>query len=339
MKAVVWMGGQDFEMQKVPNAVYGPEQVLIKVESASICTTDFHYDDFDCVPPIVPGHEIAGTIVEIGSSVKSGLTPGQRVTLDPVQRCWQCEICKSGISHLCMNPRHLGDTDLPGGWAEYVAVDAVNVFPLPDTVGFDEASLTEPAAVCMESYRRARFQSGQKVLIIGDGAFGFVHAMLARHCGAEKILVAGHYDPRLERIREKTGCLVCNSHDNDINEFVSEHCPGAGLDLVIEATGAGPVPNIALKTLRPRGSLVLFSYVWIPEVTNLGLIHMKELNVYGACRSLDCFEKCIELMESGALAMDLLIDIVEPLENCPQAMKKLKENKKNTFKAILKPWS
>lgn len=289
MKAIVWHGGKDFKLADVPKPEPGHEQVLVEVEAASICSTDFHYDDFQCTPPIVPGHEVAGTVTALGEKA-SGVEVGDKVTLDPVQRCGKCKLCVEGISHLCLNTRHLGNTDIPGGWAEYVTIDAGNVHKIPDNVSLTSAALTEPAAVCLESFKRANFKSGQTVLIIGDGTFGFIHAMLAKVFKAKEIIVGGHYDKRLSRIAEKTSAVTCNTHSQQLNKVVAETVGKAGVDMVIEATGATAAPNIGVNSLRPRGTLVLFSYVWQPEVLDLGTIHMKELNVLGSCRSLDCFD-------------------------------------------------
>jgi threonine dehydrogenase-like Zn-dependent dehydrogenase len=238
---------------------------------------------------------------------------------------------------LCLNARHLGDTDIPGGWGEFVAIDEDNAYPLPDTLDYTVAALTEPAAVCMESFKRADLREGHRVLIMGDGTFGFVHAMLARLYGASEIVVAGHYDQRLGRIREKTGATICNTHNEGLGEAASALGDRASFDVAIEATGATACPNMALEHLKPRGTLVLFSYVWHPDVLQLGLIHMKEISVIGACRSLNCFGECVDLMAAGKLDMGSLVDIKVPLDHVTDAMRRLKENKANVFKAVLIP--
>ena len=122
MRAVLWKGKNTFAVGEVKRPVIGPKQILVSVKAASICTSDFHYADFNCVPPLVPGHEVAGVVVETGRKVKQ-IRKGQRVALDPVQRCGKCVCCTAGISHLCLNTRHLGYSAAPGGWAEFVAID------------------------------------------------------------------------------------------------------------------------------------------------------------------------------------------------------------------------
>jgi threonine dehydrogenase-like Zn-dependent dehydrogenase len=337
MRAVVWTGNNRFEFQHtVEKPAFGPQQILVQVKAASVCTTDFHYADFKCVPPIVPGHEVAGVAIEIGKVVKN-IQVGDRVTLDPVQRCGECTCCVGGYEHLCLNARHLGDTDIPGGWGEFVAVDAQNTHRIPDGVSFEQAALTEPTAVCLQSFQRARFQKGQTVLILGDGTFGFIHAMFAKILGAATIIVAGHYEERLSRIAAKTGALTCNTHHEKLEKFLKKFDVQPGVDLVIECTGATVAPNLGLQSLRPRGTLIIFSLVWKPEILDLNLVSMKELNVLGSCRSLHCFDRCLDLMAQGQLNIDELIDIKVPLEDVTVAMERLTRDKKNCFKALLIP--
>ncbi|HBG27970.1 MAG: hypothetical protein A2Y10_02980 [Planctomycetes bacterium GWF2_41_51] len=336
MKAVFWQGGKKFELGDVLKPKIGDNQVLIKVEAASICTSDFHYEDWDCKPPIIPGHEAAGTIAEIGNKVKN-VQAGWKVTVDPVQRCGKCAMCVSGIGHLCMNTRHLGNSENPGAWAEYLAVDAANVHKVPENVSMIEAALTEPAAVCMESFERAKFQPGWDVLILGDGVFGFIHAMFAKIFGAKNIIVSGHYDERLERIAEKTDAITCNTHKENLSDIIDKVTGKIGVDLVIEATSSGAAPNIGIKALKPRGTLILFSYIWRPEILDVAIVNMNELNILGSCRSLNCFDKCLQLMAEKKLDMALLADIKVPLAKVNNAISELKKNKKNVFKAILIP--
>jgi L-iditol 2-dehydrogenase len=324
MKAVFWQGEKKFELGDAPKPYAGENRVLIKVQAASICTSDFHYADWNCKPPIIPGHEAAGIIAEVGKNVHN-VKVGDRVAVDPVQRCGRCEICRAGIGHLCPNTRHLGNSQNPGAWAEYMAVDAANCYLIPENVSMVQAALTEPAAVCMESFQRANFQSGQDVLILGDGVFGFLHAMLAKIYGAGKIIVSGHYDSRLRRIAKETNAIVCNTHNQNLNEVLEKTVGKLGVDVVFECTSSGQAPNIALNALKPRGTLVLFSYIWRPEVLDLALLNMKELNVLGSCRSLNCFEKCLKLFSEKKLNVAQLADIKEPLENVNRAITELQK--------------
>ncbi len=336
MKAVVWHGGNEYRFEEAAHPVFRPNQVVARVEATAICGSDRHLADFQLTPPLIPGHEAAGVVVEIGSQVKH-LSVGDRVALDPVQRCGACWCCTHGLAHLCSQFRHLGYADIPGTWAEFLAIDEANAHKIPSTLDFARAALLEPAAVCYESFQRAGFRPGDQVLIVGDGPFGFLHAQLARALGASVILVAGHYDQRLQRIAAKTGAITCNTRTADVAEMVSKNAEGGWVDIAIEASGAGASPNHCIRSLRPQGTAVLFSYVWKPETLEMGRIHMNELNVLGACRSSAGYPNCLDLIARGAIDPQALIDIQAPLSDCLAVMDKLTSEKENIFKAVLLP--
>ncbi|MEI7436343.1 MAG: alcohol dehydrogenase catalytic domain-containing protein [bacterium] len=336
MKALAWTGAKNFEVQEIPQPVAAPGRIIVQVKAAAVCGSDSHLSDFGARPPLIPGHEVSGVVAEIGAGV-TGLKAGDRVVLDPVQRCGDCWCCTHGVGHLCINYRHLGDLATPGGWAERVAIDAANAYRLPDNLSFEAAALVEPAAVCYESYERAALKPGDRVLILGDGPFGFLHAQMARARGAGQIIVAGHYDRRLERIAEKTGALICNTHRQDLSELLKRAIGVPGVDLVIEATGAGASPNVGIRALRPRGSMVIFSYIWKPDALEMGLIHMRELNLLGACRSLNAYQACLNLLASGKISTETLVDIKAPLTAHRAVMERLATAKSEVFKAVFLP--
>lgn len=338
MRALVWRGDSSFRVEEWPRPRAGAGQVVVQVEAAAICGSDFHLPDFGLTPPVLPGHEVAGTVAEVGPRV-TRLAIGDRVALDPVQRCGQCWCCRHDLEHLCQEVRHLGNADTPGGWAEYVAIDAVNAHVVPQNVSLLEASLTEPLAVCYESFQRAGLAAGQRVLIIGDGPFGFLHAQLAKHFGASVIVVAGHHDARLARIAAAGGIVTCNTHRENVDGVLAARVGPPGVDLVIEASGAAASPNVGLRALRPRGTLVAFSYVWRPEPLDLGLVHMRELNVLGSCRSHRAFDACLQLMAERAAAVGALVDLELPLEAHAAAFDRLRHEKPRTWKGVFRPGS
>ncbi len=336
MKAIVWHGEQDFKLEEVPEPVPGPDQVVVQIQVTAICCSDFHLQDFETPPPIIPGHEAAGVVAAVGRDV-AGVKIGERVTMNPVQYCGNCYSCTSGIEHLCLNTRHLGSGGVAGTWAERVVIDACNLYKIPKGVSFTAAALTEPAAVCCQSFRRAGLKAGDTVLVLGDGPFGFLHTQIAFALGAEKVICAGHYDQRLKRIQERTGALVCNTKRDNLERMVREGVPPPGVDIAVEATGSGSAPSLGLKALRPRGTLVVFSYIWKPEALDMGLIHMKELNVLGSCRSHNTFEPCLELMAEGRVETQGLVDLTVQLQDFSMAFLRLADLKADTFKVVFTP--
>ena len=214
-------------------------------------------------------------------------------------------------------------------------VDAANAHRLPAGVTFAAASLVEPAAVCRHSLARAGFQPGMSVLVIGDGPFGFLHAFWARILGAGVTLVAGHHDARLARIAGATRAVTCNTRAADLADLVRRTVATPGVDVAIEATGSSDGPGACIAQLKPRGTLVIFSYVWAPRALDMGAIHMKELNLVSSCRSQDAFPACIEAIATGALDTEALIGCALPLERFTEALAALSNDKGKIFKAVL----
>jgi len=334
MKAITWEGGERYVLGEAPRPRAARGQLVVRVEATGICGSDLHLADFADTPPVVPGHEAAGTIEELGEGVRDR-SVGERVAINPVQWCGACYACTHGIKHLCSNVRHLGTRETPGTWAEYVTVDAANVHPVPQGVSTAAAALTEPVAVCYESLQRAAPLPGQSVLIVGDGPFGFLHAQIAVTMEADPVIVAGHYDKRLERIASMTGALTCNTHEEDVVTFIERAGGGAGIDVAIEATGATASPNLCLRALRPRGTMVVFSSIWAPEPMDMLLIQMRELSILGSVRSLDAFPTCLQLMDSGGVNVEALADVRLPLEEFESALTILRRQKAEVFKALL----
>ena len=141
--------------------------------------------------------------------------------------------------------------------------------------------------MCYQSFQRAQCRPEQNVLIIGDGPFGFFHAVIANILGHGPSSSAGHYDERLRRIAEKTPVTTCNTHHQDVLEIVREKTDGQGVELAIEATGNSNSLNLGIAALRPRGTLVVFSYIWKPLPPDFGAIHMKELNLVAPADRMD----------------------------------------------------
>ena len=133
------------------------------------------------------------------------------------------------------------------------------------------------------------------------------------------------------------GAVVCNTRSEDLSSLLDRTVGPGGVDVAVEATGATASPNLAIRALRPRGRLVLFSYVWNPEPMDMGLIHMRELHVVGSCRSLDAVPVCLEMMGDGRLAPGELVDVRVPIGEFKEAFEALTKGRAEVFKAVLLP--
>ncbi|MFQ6096069.1 MAG: zinc-binding dehydrogenase, partial [Candidatus Bathyarchaeia archaeon] len=167
-KAAVWYGGKDIRIEEVPEPDLGLNDVLVRVKAVGVCGSDLHaYEGISKrrVPPLVMGHEIAGQIVELGRDVK-GLQRKDRVVVQPVLSCGECEQCRSGNENICRNMRLMG-LHVPGGFAEYIAVPAKRCFGMPDQTTFEEACLTEPLSVAVHVVNNLPIGVDGTILIVG----------------------------------------------------------------------------------------------------------------------------------------------------------------------------
>ena len=155
--------------------------------------------------------------------------------------------------------------------------------------------------------------------------------------GARSLVVAGHHDRGLERIAASTGATVCNTARDDLRRVVADRAGASGVDVAIEANGSGDAPAAGIELLRPRGTLVIFSYIWRPRALDMGAIHMRELNLVGSCRSRGAFAPCIDLIAQGRLDTETLLDAVLPLERFGEALRLLESDRERVFKVGLTP--
>ncbi len=204
MRAIVLDQPGSFRVAKVPDPTPGPGQIVVKVDACGICGTDLHIMDGEFPPtpyPITPGHEFAGTVVEVSADVRIDLSAGTRVAVDPSLYCGYCRRCRAGRDNLCENWAAIGDT-VDGAFAEYVAVPAGNAHRLPD--GFDGqlGAMVEPLACAVHGLRRLGPVSGDTVVLTGAGTMGLLLLQLLAHAGAGPVTVVDRVAERLEVARK-----------------------------------------------------------------------------------------------------------------------------------------
>ncbi len=203
MKAGVLVETGRIEIQEVECPVMQPNQILVKVKNCGICTLEqrLYRGNMKIYYPIVPGHEASGEVVEVGSDVFGDVKKGDRVALDLVLRCGECYYCRTGHSNMCQN-RFKKGVRILGGFGEYLAVRATQVYKIPDSVSFREAAFVEPVACCIRSLKKIGLSLADDVLILGAGPMGLMHLQVARAMGS-RVFVS---DPNTKRL-EKAGSL------------------------------------------------------------------------------------------------------------------------------------
>ncbi|MBV8673646.1 MAG: alcohol dehydrogenase catalytic domain-containing protein, partial [Acidobacteriaceae bacterium] len=193
---------------EMPRPAPGAGEVLIRIAACGICGSDVYgYDGSSGrrVPPLVMGHEAAGTVAEVGKGVRQ-LGVGDRVTFDSTVYCGDCDYCRAGDVNLCDNRQVVGvscgDYRRHGAFAEYVVVPERIVYRLPDSLGFAEAAMLEAVSVGLHAVRVAELSGGETALVIGAGMIGLLTLQAARASGCSRVFVADIDRSRLALARE-----------------------------------------------------------------------------------------------------------------------------------------
>jgi len=290
--------------QEIPQIA--PDELLIQTRAATICTSDLndvHFNPFGIELPVILGHEGAGVVAQVGREVV-GFQPGDPVATHPVHPCGNCSTCRQGFPHLCLNMGHFG-FNLPGTFAEYYVVRQDRCRRLAKSVDFATAALVEPVCVCLEALAQARLAPGANLLVIGDGPFGILMTRLASRFEPAKVVIAGYFDTRLAFAR---GALTLNTR-TQVNAVEGMLAPldGDRYDAVILAVGSSQAFQQGLQCLRPRGRLVVFSAIHEPAPIDLFQVHLKELEIIGACSDLNRLDEAVVILQDEP---DLLVDMI-----------------------------
>jgi 2-desacetyl-2-hydroxyethyl bacteriochlorophyllide A dehydrogenase len=253
MKAVVVERPHEVSYREVDAPAVGADDVLVASRAAGLCRTDVEmmtgiFTDPRWVHfPVIPGHEWAGTVVEVGADVDSVRT-GDRVVCEGMIVCHACGPCRRGETHWCERIEALGFTR-PGGYAELVTVPARVVHRLPDHVSFDAGVLVEPASVVLHGLEKAQPRPGEAVGVIGIGTLGSLAVTLLRLYSPSRLVAYGVRDEELELATALGATEVAGANAST---------PGpAELDLVVNTAGAPSAIAQASAICRPGGRVVL----------------------------------------------------------------------------------
>jgi len=287
--------------------------MLVEVRACSICATDVKMaraGQRDLRYPRILGHEVAGVVVECGTD---DFNPGDRVQIAPGIACGRCPACRRGADNRCEQIGILGFTH-DGGMARFMAVPAEvlrldGISRLPGNLSFEEASLAEPLACCINAQARTRVSVGDSVLIWGAGPVGCLHAMLARSKGASHVLLVEQSPTRMALAERAGADAVIEADMGDVRSAVSDMTAGRGVDVVIFACRERVEPWLEL--LASGGRICMFSGLPADETTfslDANLVHYRELELVGAygCTSAQNRES-IEFMAGGAIDVSWLI--------------------------------
>ncbi len=350
MKAAVTYGirdirYEDYEMPKCPEG-----SILVKVHACAICGTDkriYTVGDYRAQYPVIIGHEIAGEVVEVAPGITS-VKVGDRVCVAPGHGCGHCRACKSGSPNLCVTPHPSLGFKLNGGFAQYIAVPE-HIFRLgfvnkiPENLTYDEASMSEITACCINGHRTSPVAKGDTVLILGAGPAGIIHAILSKLEGAEKVIVAQRSSFRLEQAKELFGDYVdrtvCMTEEN-LEDVVQKETDGYGVNVVYVCAPSHSAQELAIKVAGPHGKINFFG--GLPKTDGIvsfegNLVHYKELFITGASSSLpETNREALKLLSEHKIDGNKLITHKMSLEKIAEALA-IAESR-SCIKVVLHPW-
>lgn len=327
MQAAQYIGNKSFKIAEGNAIAPGAGEVRLQVGYVGICGTDMHIYhgvmDQRVSPPQVIGHEMSGTVVELGEGV-TNVEVGDRVVVRPLDYCGKCPACLEGNTHVCHNLNFMG-IDSPGAFQSSWTVRSRTLHKLPENVSLKSGALIEPLSVACHDISRARLKAGEKVVVIGGGPIGQLVAQVAKSVGAEA-MISEVNESRL-KFAESQGVKIVNPVESDINEAVKEWTDGKGADVVFEVSGVGPAVQTMTEIAAVRGRIVMVAIHSEKPAVDLFQFFWKELELLGArvYEAAD-FEKAIELVANGDIDIDSFITFSTELPKIGEAFANMDSN-------------
>jgi threonine dehydrogenase-like Zn-dependent dehydrogenase len=323
----------------------GAGEVQVKVSFASICGTDMHIFNGDFHPrtpvPFIPGHEVAGTVEKTGPDV-SGYAIGDKVAIDPLIWCGECQACKANHYPACSSLQLIG-IDMDGGFCEYINVNHNMLYKAPDQVPEEHLALTEIYGIGFHACNRAGVIPGDSLAIWGAGRVGQVILQAARTITDASIYMVDILDKRLRIAAEAYDDIIpLNALEVDPVKAIQEHTGGNGTDIAFEAVGHQHLPDRtlnpvrgAIQSIRGGGRVCVLGLTDDPAPVVFKELIWKEASIIASRVSHGEYPTIIDQLSKGALKPEALITTIMPGEKIQEAFEKVEKDPGNYLKILL----
>jgi len=315
-------------------------QVIVKVKAVGVCHSDLHlweggYDlgdgqfmkvtDRGVKYPVTPGHEIVGTVEEMGSNVKD-FSKGDEVLVYPWIGCGECPACKVENENLCDAPKSLGVFQ-DGGYSDFALVPHYKYLAKLSGVNPDSAtSLACSGLTAYNAIKKANVNSPEFLVIIGAGGLGLMGVQLAKAITEAKIICVDLDDKKLETAKGMGADYVVNSKDAETSQKIISLCNEKGADSVVDFVNAPPTAKLGISVLRKRGNLVLVGLFGGSLELSLVTIPLKSLTIQGAYTGN--YKDMVELLDlTRKGTINPIITKHYPLSEAHTALEDLKARK------------
>ena len=337
MKAIVWNGPEEMAVEEVPEPTVEPGTVIVRPEAVGICGSEvegYLGKMGNRTPPLVMGHELAGTVTEVGEGVDPDLA-GREVAVNPLSSDGTCPLCRAGYTNLCPNRKLIG-IHSPGGFAEYVLAPAQNVYPLPGGVGARTGSLAEPLANGVHGVRLGLANHRvEHAVVIGAGTIGLMCIQAAVLDGIPEVSVVEPHGARRDQALG-LGARAAYASGEEAREALEGPTEGLGADLVVDAVGAAATRRMAVEELLRPGGRVVFVGLHEDDTT-LGFhgIVRGQLDLQGSYAfTAEDYGQAVEWLVAGRAGIGELPPVL-PLEEGPNAFAQLVRGPSEQIKVFL----
>lgn len=312
-------------------------EVLVKIERIGVCGSDIHVwhgkHPFTSYP-VTQGHEVSGEIAALGDGV-TGLSVGQKVTIQPQVVCGECYPCRHGKYNLCESLKVMG-FQTTGVASEYFAVDAKKVTPLPDSMSFDEGAMIEPLAVAVHAVRKFGDMQGIRVAVLGAGPIGILVAQAAKGMGAESVLISDISDVRLAKAKECGVDFCVNTKNVNFGAALVEAFGPDKADVIYDCAGNDITMGQAIQYARKGSTIILVAVFSDLAKIDLAVLndHELDLNTTMMYRNEDYLD-AIELVRTEKVHLKPLISKHFAFRDYAEAYRYIDENRESTMKVLI----
>ena len=347
MRAAVYRGPSNIVVEKVPVPEISDGEILVRVHTCGICGTDLKKIEHGLVPPPrIFGHEIAGTVAKTGPGV-TRFKVGDRVTTHHHIPCKQCFYCRKKLFSQCEFYRRTGTTagfePSGGGFAEYVRVMdwivSEGTIAIPDHVSFEEASFLEPLNTCLKALETAALESGEVVVVYGQGPVGLLMMQAAR-CEGAKVVGLDFMESRLDMARALGATVALHPGRDNVIETVARLTEGRGADLAIIAAANPRAVEDAQYVVRRGGRVLLFAQTVPGEMipVDVSRICMEEKRLIGSySASVELQEKAAHMIFSRNINVAKLVSHRFALELLAEGIHLASHPSDRSLKVVIQP--